>query len=123
MNLPENLNSWFRVPLLTLPRITLALATAMVADGLQLLLSFIGPMEWATVDPVIDCVAAVLISRLIGFHALLLPTFAVKLVPLVEDLPTWTACTAAVIALRKWEQKQPPPGPPPDKPDKPIIDI
>ena len=119
MNLPEKLNSFFRVPPLTWPRAILALAVAVAADGLQLLL---GPLGWLFADPAIDCVAAVLISRAIGFHFLLLPTFVVKLVPGVDELPTWTACTAAVIVLRKREQNKPPPPPaPPD--DKPVIDV
>jgi hypothetical protein len=48
-----------------------------------------------------------------------LPTFVVELVPVLEDLPTWTACVAAVIALRKREQNLPPPAPP----AKPTIEI
>jgi len=47
----------------------------------------------------------VLTSWLIGFHWLLLPTFVLELVPVLEDLPTWTACTIAVIALRKRGQR------------------
>ena len=46
-----------------------------------------------------------LTMRILGFHILLLPTFVVELVPLVDDFPTWTACVAAVIALRKREQR------------------
>jgi hypothetical protein len=63
-------------------------------------------------------VARVLVSWVIGFHILLLPTFVIELVPVLEDLPTWTACTAAVIALRRREQR---PTPPP--PEKPAIEI
>ena len=94
-----------------------ALVVAIVADGLQLLL---GPLGWAFIDQAIDFVAMILVSWIIGFHILLLPTFVVELVPVVEDLPTWTACTAAVIALRKREQRV---TPPPATPDKPVIDI
>jgi hypothetical protein len=96
-----------------------AMVIAATADGVQLIL---GGFGWVGLDQAIDCVAMVAISWLIGFHVLFLPTFVVELVPLLEDLPTWTACTAAVIALRKHEQnKQPPPPPPP--PEKPVIDI
>jgi hypothetical protein len=62
----------------------------------------------------------ILLSWVIGFHVLFLPTFVVELIPLLEDLPTWTACTAAVIALRKRERKN---NPPPAPPGKPVIDI
>ena len=113
MNLPEKLNSLFRPPQLTRPRIFLALAIAMAADGLQLMG---GWLAWLFVVQAIDCVAMVLISWAIGFHMLLLPTFVVELVPVLDDLPTWTACTAAVIALRKREQRIHPPPPPPPKP-------
>jgi len=97
----------------------LALAIAVAADGLQLLLAEFG---WLGLDQAIDCAAMVLLSWTIGFHVLFLPTFIVELVPLLDDLPTWTACTAAVIVLRKREQnKTPPPAAPPD--DKPVIDV
>ncbi len=118
MNLPEKLNSFFRAPPLTRPRMILALGVAVAADGLQMLL---GPLGWAGIDQLIDIVAMVLMTRILGFHILLLPTFVVELVPVLEELPTWTACAAAVIALRKREQNNPPP--PPVPPDKPVIDI
>jgi len=116
MNLPEKLNSLFRAPPITRPRMFLALAIAVAADGLQLLL---GPLGWAFIDQAIDGVAMILVSCVIGFHILLLPTFIIELVPVLEDLPTWTVCTAAVIVLRKRVQRPPPPAPP----DKPVIDI
>ena len=119
MNWRDRFNSLFHVPVLTRLRIALAIVVAAAADGVQLLLADVG---WFGLDQAIDCVAMVVISWLIGFHILFLPTFVVELVPLVEDLPTWTACTAAVIVLRKREQRQPPP-PPSPPPDKPVIDI
>ena len=93
----------FRAPQLTRRRIILALAVAVFADGLQLLL---GPLAWVLVGQAIDCVAMILVSRTIGFHILLLPTFVIELVPVLEDLPTWTACTIAVITFRRREQRQ-----------------
>jgi hypothetical protein len=108
MKLPDSLNRMFRAPKLTRMRIILALAVAVFADGLQFVL---GPLGWIFGVQAIDCVAMVLTSWTIGFHILLLPTFVVELVPVLEDLPTWTACTIAVIALRKREQRtaSPPP--------------
>ncbi len=100
-------------------RIVLALAVATTADGLQLMA---GPLGWVAVDQAIDVVAMIIITWLIGFHILLLPTFVIELIPVLEELPTWIACTGAVIVLRKREQSAtPPPAPPP--PDKPVIDI
>jgi hypothetical protein len=118
MKLMEQFHSLWRVPVLTRRRMVWALAVALVADGLQLLLNGVG---WFGPDEVIDCVAMVLVSRVIGFHPLFLPTFVVEFIPLLDDLPTWTACTIAVIALRKREQNQGPPPQPP--PDKPVIEV
>ena len=93
----------------------LALIIAVFADGLQLCL---GPLGWAFIDQAIDFVTMILVSCVIGFHILLLPTFVIELVPVLEDLPTWTACTAAVITLRKREQRSPP-----MSPTEPTIEI
>lgn len=113
MKMPEKLNRLFRVPRLTRMRIVFALAVAVVADGLQFLL---GPFGWPFGDQAIDVVAMALTNWAIGFHWLLLPTFVAELIPLVDELPTWTACVIAVIALRKREQRAPPP-------KKPAIEI
>ena len=96
----------FRTPRLTRVRIVLALLVAAGADLLQLCLGLLGPLEWAFIDPAIDLVAAVLTTWLLGFHILLLPTFVVKLVPLAEELPSWTACVMAVVVLRKRAQRR-----------------
>jgi hypothetical protein len=98
VKLPEKLNLVLRARPLTRTRILLAITVAIVADGLQF---FLGPLGWVLVDQVIDLVAMILTVWLLGFHVLLLPTFLVELVPLIDQLPTWTACVAAVIALRK----------------------
>jgi len=93
-------------PPLTRIRVGLALAVALVADGLQLLS---GPLGWVLLDQAIDVVAMLLTNWAIGFHWLLLPTFVTELFPIVDMLPTWTACTIAVITLRKRAQSVPPP--------------
>jgi hypothetical protein len=92
-----------RAPMLTTPRVRSAYLIAMAADVVQLLL---GPAGWLFADEIIDVAAMVAISRLIGFHPLLLPTFVVELVPVADLLPTWTGCVALVVALRK---REPPP--------------
>lgn len=111
-------------PRLNRKRIAAAFAVAVVADGLQLCL---GPFGWEFGDQIIDVVAMLLTIRILGFHLLLLPTFFAELLPLVDDLPTWTACVAAVVFLRKREQNSsPPPSPAPPvslPQDKPVIDI
>lgn len=83
----------------------LALGVAVIADGLQMLLGLLG---WAGLDQGIDLITMILISWLLGFHVLLLPTFAAELIPFVDDLPTWTACAVAVIVLRKREPRRTP---------------
>ena len=100
---------------LTRKRIIAAVVIAIAADGLQLCL---GPLGWAFADQIIDVAAAILIVWLIGFHLLLLPTVVMEMIPGVDDLPTWTACVIAVIALRKRGQNSSAP-----PPDKPVIDI
>lgn len=106
----------FIAPKLTRTRIVLAVAVALIADGLQFAL---GPFGWVFAVPIIDVVAMLLTSWLIGFHWLLLPTFVTKFIPLLDELPSWTACTIAVIALRKREQRDTPLSPP----AKPTIEI
>ncbi len=101
---------------LTRKRIIAAFAVAVAADGLQLGLGVFG---WAFIDQGIDAVAMILTVWLLGFHFLLLPTFVLELVPGLDELPTWTACVAAVVYLRKREQR--PPTAPPS--DQQVIDI
>ncbi|MGO8764506.1 MAG: hypothetical protein ACLQSR_05135 [Limisphaerales bacterium] len=103
---------------MTKTRIVLALGIAVFTDGLQLLLGLLGPIGYFA-DDVTDVIAMLLTSWVLGFHWLLLPTFVLKLVPLADDLPTWTACVAAVIVLRKREQRAATPMPP----EKPTIEM
>jgi hypothetical protein len=102
MKLPGKLQCLSRTPQLTRTRIVIALAIAVMADGLQFLL---GPFAWVFVDQAVDVMAMGLTGWVIGFHWLLLPTFALELFPVVDALPTWTACVIAVIAIRKREQR------------------
>ena len=84
-----------------------------VAVSVDLLALMLGPFGWTFADEILDVVAAALLWRLIGFHPLLLPTFVVELVPVIDMIPTWTGCVAAVVALRRKDQRRlsgPPPG-------------
>jgi hypothetical protein len=92
-----------RVPKLTPARMRAALAVAIAADGLQLCL---GPLGWAGADQVIDLVAMVCTTWLIGFHPLLLPTAFLEVLPVLELLPTWTGCVLLVIRRRKQQQAE-----------------
>ena|SRR5436190_4916106 len=107
----------FRPPLLTRQRVRSAYAVAITVDVLQLIL---GPVGWLFADELLDLLATFLIWRLIGFHPLLLPTFALEFLPVGDMLPTWTGCVAIVVGLRKRQQAhnvQPP------LPPGPVIDI
>lgn len=82
----------------TRSRITIAYAVAVATDVLQFVL---GPFGWAFTDEILDVVALIVTTRLLGFHPLLLPTFILELVPVVDMVPTWTACVALVVATRR----------------------
>src|SRR5215472_2837595 len=105
-------------PVLTRRRIVLACCVAILADFLQLVMAPLGPL-----DDGIDVVAMVLQTLILGFHPLLLPTFIVKLIPIADLPPTWTACTLIVIALRR--RKLAPSPPPPVTPHvaSEVIDV
>jgi len=49
-------------------------------------------------DDVSDVVVCLILSQLIGFHVAFLPTFFIKLIPVIEIAPTWTL--AVIIATR-----------------------
>jgi hypothetical protein len=108
--------SGFQSPVLTRGRVGLAYAIAATTDVLQLIL---GPFGWAFADEILDVTAMILMWRLLGFHPLLLPTFALEFLPVADMLPTWTGCVAIVVALRKREQTRMPPPPAPGS----VIDI
>ena len=71
---------------------------AVAIDVAQMLL---GPLGWAGFDELLDAAAMYGISRLVGFHPLLLPTFVLEFVPFTDMLPTWTGCVALVIRIRR----------------------
>ncbi len=94
---------WSKVAQWKPPRVTpadvrLAYAVAVTVYAAQLLL---GPVGWAGLDEILDAVAIVVVTRLIGFHPLLLPTFVLEFVPFTDMLPTWTGCVALVVRVRR----------------------
>ena len=93
---------------LTRSRIRAAYAVAVATDVLQFML---GPLGWAFTDEILDVVALAATTWLLGFHPLLLPTFVIEMVPIVDMVPTWTACVALVVALRNKPQPPPADGP------------
>lgn len=99
--------SGFQAPEVTKRRVQLAYAVAVGTDVVQFAL---GPIGWTFIDEALDVAAMILISRLIGFHPLLLPTFALELIPIADMLPTWTGCVALVVGIRNRQRvdTQPP---------------
>ena len=81
-------------------RIRAAYTVAIATDVLQLGL---GPFGWAFLDEILDVGAMLIMTRLLGFHPLLLPTFVLEFVPVMDMLPTWTGCVALVVATRRTE--------------------
>jgi len=98
---------------LTRSRIKTAYAVAIATDVLQLAL---GPFGWVFVDEILDVIALIATTKLLGFHPLLLPTFVLELIPIVDVLPTWTGCVALVVATRKTQ-------PPIPRNDQTVIDV
>ena len=88
----------FNAPALTRKRIFLAFTVAIAVDAVQMGL---GPIGWGFFDEILDGFAMILICLLIGFHPLLLPTFALEILPVVDMLPTWTGCVALVVSLKQ----------------------
>ena len=113
MNLFNRINNFGRPPgRLTRSRMGFALAVALVSDAVQV------PLQAVPGAPeVIDVIAMVLTTAAIGFHVLLLPTFVLEFIPLVDMMPTWTGCVIAVLALRR-RKPDAPPSPPDSIPPK-----
>jgi len=88
--------------MLTQNRIRLAYAVAIATDVLQFAL---GPFGWPFADEILDVFAAAITWKLLGFHPLLLPTFVLEDVPVADLLPTWTACVALVVGLRRKQMR------------------
>jgi hypothetical protein len=106
MNSVDLVGGLFARPALSRKRVIFAFSVALITDAVQIGL---GPFGWLFVDDILDVIGMVLISSAIGFHTLLLPTFVIKLIPGPDMLPTWTACTAAVVMLRKRKSASAPP--------------
>lgn len=76
-----------------------AYAIAICADLIQICLAPLMSEGFAfPPNDILDVVVCVILSWLIGFHVAFLPSFFIKLVPLVEIAPTWTL--AVLIASR-----------------------
>ena len=97
-SLKQRIAAWQHPSRVTRADVRLAYVVAVSVDAAQFLL---GPFGWSGFDEILDAVAMVTVSRLIGFHPLLLPTFVLEFVPFTDMLPTWTGCVALVVRARR----------------------
>jgi hypothetical protein len=78
-----------------------AWAVAVAADGIQILvLPLFAPGALSPADTLIDVAAAVILSKLMGWHWAFLPTLIAELVPGLDLFPTWTAAVFYVTWQR-----------------------
>jgi hypothetical protein len=93
-------------------RIVAAFSVAVLADLIQFPVTAATASGIFTVpgeigDFMVDCIAMVATSALIGFHWMLLPSLFIEVVPGLDLLPTWTGCVALVVRQRRKEQLPP----------------
>jgi hypothetical protein len=102
-------------------RVKLAFCVALMADAVQIpasMLAASGVMlplaEFFIVF--VDLIATGLIMWCLGFHWILLPSFALEAIPGLDAIPTWTLCVLYVARMnRNGSMKA--------KDDSPVIDI
>ncbi len=93
-----NTPSFTNVP--SVARVRTARVIAVCADLLQLGLfpllaeGFVSPL-----DDVLDFLVCIILTALVGWHFTFLPSFAVKMLPIVDVAPTWTI--AVFLATRQ----------------------
>jgi hypothetical protein len=98
-------------------KLKLAWLVAMAADALQMV-GF--PLFWegavSPADDALDIVVAVILTKLLGWHWVFLPTLLAELVPGLDLVPTWTAAVYFVTRqrVRSNEPEILPPGPAPE---------
>ncbi len=86
------------------PRRT-ALTIAILADAVQIVfLPMFVEGAFSPLDDLLDVVVAWMLIRLLGWHWAFLPSFAAKLVPGVDLIPTWTM--AVLAATRDMPSKR-----------------
>lgn len=77
----------------------IALGVAIGLDAAQLaLFPLFGEGFASPASDVLDCLAFIFFWRLIGWHIALLPSFIIKIIPVLDLAPTWTI--AVLIATR-----------------------
>jgi hypothetical protein len=84
-------------------RETLALVFAASADALQVgLLPIFGEGVLSPIDDALDVGMFILMTKLLGWHPLLLPTIVAEMIPAIDLAPTWTLAALIII----WRKRQ-----------------
>jgi hypothetical protein len=96
-------------PELTRKRILIAYAVAIVADLIEFPvsaaeLSVVGAGAGEFAAMVVDTVVFGIMTKLLGFHWMFLPSFCVEAIPGIDLLPTWVGCVFFVVRQRKKTQ-------------------
>jgi hypothetical protein len=99
-------------PELTRKRILIAYAVAIIADLIEfpisaLELTVVGAPVAMFLSFILDVFVFGIMTFLLGFHWLFLPSFLVEVVPGLDMLPTWVGCVFFVVRQRKKEQNIP----------------
>jgi hypothetical protein len=81
----------------------LALSVAIAADAVQIVaLPFFASGAFSPADIATDIAAALILSRLLGWHWAFLPTIFAEVIPAFDLFPTWTAAVLYV----SWQRRQ-----------------
>ena len=96
-------------PELTKNRILAAYAVAIIADLIELPITAAETTVVAAPAAegfafVVDAIVFGIMTKLLGFHWLLLPSFFVEVVPGLDLLPTWIGCVFYVVRQRRKAQ-------------------
>jgi len=102
-----------RKPELTRNRIIAAFAVAVVADLLELPITaaeatVLGAPASELGAGFVDIIVFGIMTRLLGFHWIFLPTFVVEVIPGLDMLPTWVGSVCFVVWQRKKKDARPP---------------
>ena len=80
-----------------------ALSVAIAADALQIVaMPFFAEGAFSPADTAIDVAAALVLSKLLGWHWAFLPTIFAEIIPGFDLFPTWTAAVLYVA----WQRRQ-----------------
>ncbi|MBA3938250.1 MAG: hypothetical protein H0X38_12370 [Planctomycetes bacterium] len=88
-------------------REALALLIAVAADAVQwLVLPLFAEGGFSPADAGLDAAAFAVLTGLLGFSPLLLPTVVVELLPVADLAPAWTVAVVAIIWRRRSAQRK-----------------